>query len=50
MVLGTEVCDDDEDDGDGCALGCLSINPDFECPTPGGPTTPSVCNLKCGNS
>jgi hypothetical protein len=49
-VLGNEVCDDDEDDNIGCATGCLSINPLYICPTPGGPTTASVCELKCSNS
>jgi cysteine-rich repeat protein len=49
-VLGNEVCDDDEDDNIGCATGCLSINPLYICPTPGGPTTASVCVKICSNS
>ena len=50
MVIDNEVCDDGTDDNFGCATGCLSINPLYICPTAGGPTTASVCNLKCSNS
>jgi len=50
LVLGVEVCDDDEDDGLGCATGCLSINPLYECPILGGPFNASLCNKICSNS
>jgi cysteine-rich repeat protein len=50
MVIGTEVCDDGTNDNVGCATGCLSVNPLYICPTAGGPTTASVCSLKCGNN
>ena len=49
-VISPEVCDDSSNDDIGCATGCLSINPLYECPTAGGPTTASICNKLCGNS
>ena len=39
-----EVCDDgNNDDGDGCAQGCMKIESPYQCPLVGG------CNLNCGN-
>lgn len=31
MRYGNEICDDGNDDGEGCATGCLAISPLYNC-------------------
>ena len=48
MTYGIEICDDDLDDDIGCALGCLGVNPLYECEY-GNKTHPATCSPKCGD-
>ena len=48
-VVGTEVCDDGTNDGLGCTIGCSGITIGYSCSS-GSPSSPSVCELDCGNS
>ena len=48
LYPGIEVCDDGSDDGEGCSIGCMGVNPAWIC-TGGDLVFPTTCNPRCND-